>query len=188
MLFLRFKKVPAVLLKSREPQTHKSKVITLLILIEKYDSYIVHNWIAGGPSLPNRVELNFGKNQTQKRSRPLISWPISDSAINSNSLFSSNFILAVYNPGPEKSLDVQMNLYMPYHTNLQKTFLWNFSFYCDLHLLTKPFKCTVGRTYQKYSHFWPPKTIIFAILLCASAVLIIESVKDWISRLEIQNP
>ena len=44
-----------------------------------------------------QIELNwiFGKNQTQKRSRPLISWPISDSAINSNSLFSSNFILAV---------------------------------------------------------------------------------------------
>ena len=37
--------------------------------------------------------------------------------------------------------------------NLQKTFLWNFCFYCDLHLLTKPFKCTVGRTYQKYSNF-----------------------------------
>ena len=101
MLFLRFKKVPVLLLKSREPQTHKSKVITLLILIEKYDSYILHNWIAGGPNLPNRVELNFGKNQTQKRSRPLISWPISDSAINSNSLFSSNFILAVQ-PWPQK--------------------------------------------------------------------------------------
>ena len=96
MLFLRFKKVPSYYYWSQENRRHINQKWLLCWFLLKNMTHTFYI-IELEEDQIYQIELNwiFGKNQTQKRSRPLISWPISDSAINSNSLFSSNFILAV---------------------------------------------------------------------------------------------